>query len=59
MEAGNIAELPWPYEPLNVELVFARPYENHDQGGCVYTAFEAIAAPIAKKLAEEYARFPF
>ncbi len=56
---GGMRAVPWPYKPLDPDIVAQHAFEGYLHHHCMYGALEAIAAPIAEQLGPPYEDFPF
>jgi len=57
--ASAMQQVPWPYKPVDADLVAQRAYESYWKGHCMYGSFEAIVATVAGHLGEPYTSFPY
>jgi hypothetical protein len=57
--ASATRNLPWPYQPLNPDLVAQRAFEGYKKAYCMYGPFEAIVGSVAERLGAPYQDFPF
>jgi hypothetical protein len=57
--SSKLHQMPWPYKPLDPEVIGQRAFESFKKGDCMYGAFEAIAGATADQLGSPYTDFPF
>ena len=57
--ASLMQQTPWPYHPLDADLVAQRAFDSYLKGHCMYGSFEAIVGSVADHLGEPYKDFPF
>lgn len=56
---GAMSRVPWPYRPLDANVVAQRGFDSYLKHHCMYGAFESIVGPVAERLGSTYADFPF
>jgi hypothetical protein len=54
-----MAQTPWPYKPLDPDMVGQRAFESYLKGHCMYGSFEGIVGTLADQLGDPYKSFPF
>jgi hypothetical protein len=57
--ASVMHNLPWPYQPLDPDVVAQRAFEGYKKAYCMYGPFEGIVASMAERLGTPYQDFPF
>ncbi|MGI9102048.1 MAG: C-GCAxxG-C-C family (seleno)protein [Terriglobales bacterium] len=58
-KAGGMRSVPWPYKPLDPDIVGQHGFDGYNVHHCMYGAFEAMVAPVAEQLGPPYSEFPF
>jgi hypothetical protein len=55
----NPQMLPWPYKPLDPEVIAQRATDGYYKAECMYGSFEAIVGATVEQLGSPYKDFPF
>lgn len=58
-KAAAMRGVPWPYRPLDGNVVAQRGFDSYLKHHCMYGAFEAMVGPVAERLGSPYTDFPF
>ncbi|BAS27189.1 C-GCAxxG-C-C family protein [Limnochorda pilosa] len=56
--AAEIPAWPWPYVPLDPEVVRRKAYDAYSRGGCMYGAAEAILSELREKVGHPFTAIP-
>lgn len=57
-KAGTMAQMPWPYKPLDPDVAGQRGFDSYLKGHCMYGSFDAVVMAVADQLGEPYTTFP-
>lgn len=55
----TLGRVPWPYRPLDGEVMAQQAFTAYSRGGCMFAVFDPVVRSTAERLGSPYTAFPF